>query len=103
MSTNNEDAIVPSPANELQPHRHSRRRRGPVRQLLSDLELSGAQRLSLSSVGPFGLFLSILICFVFTVSAQAGRCLPLVSSPNGTRARPTRKTRADIATGIPIV
>src|ERR1700730_4972605 len=35
--------------------------------------------------------------------SQAGRCLPLVSSPKGTSARPTRNTRADIATGIPIV
>jgi hypothetical protein len=34
-----------------------------VRQPLSNFELSGTQRLSLSTVGPFGLFLSILICF----------------------------------------
>jgi hypothetical protein len=38
-------------------------RLGRVRQPLSDFELSGAQRLILSSVGPFGLFLSVLICF----------------------------------------
>jgi len=34
-----------------------------VRQPVNDFELSVAQRLSLSSVGPFGLSLSILICF----------------------------------------
>ena len=72
-----------------------------VRQPLSNFEMSSTQRLSPSSVGPFGLFLSMLIYFF--VCGQAGRCLPLVSSPKGTSASPTRKTRADIATGIPIV
>src|SRR5579872_3464594 len=40
---------------------------------------------------------------LFATGAQAGKCLPLVSSPKGTSANPSRKINADIATGIPIV
>ena len=39
----------------------------------------------------------------FSRRFQDGKYFPLVSSPKGTSASPTRKTRADIATGIPIV
>ena len=49
---------------------------------------------------PFGLSAST---FGFSRCSQDGKYFPLVSSPKGISASPTRKTRADIATGIPIV
>jgi hypothetical protein len=69
-----------------------------VRQPLSNFDLSGTQRLSPSSVGPFGLFLSMLIYFF--VCAEAGKCLPRVMERKRSQNLDTSKTAKDRAPAI---